>query len=308
MDTVLNSNRILFFDGYDVIEEYEKEEKDTMMWIKEDDLFRPTNKIELKNTLEPGLYSIGYSRDLGYYCTKMEIKSDELFIFSNTIIDSLLKEIETFWNREQIYKDKHLVHKRGILLQGLPGTGKTSIVSIIMSQIVKSGGVVFKIEDANALPTAIKFISNHFRKIQPDTPIITIIEELDTFLEVKNELLDFLDGKTHIDHHLVLATTNNSSAIPNTFLRPSRIDLIVQVDLPDEITREEYFKYKNVPEEDVQKLVNGSSGCSLADLKELYICVYVLGYDIPSAINKVTAPRVKTNYLTDQRQQNKLGF
>ena len=36
---------------------------------------------------------------------------------------------------------------------------------------------------------------------------------------------------------------------------------------------------------------------SLADLKEIYICVFLLDYSIEEAINKISDPYIKQNYL-----------
>ena len=174
----------------------------------------------------------------------------------------------------KIYNEKNLIHKRGILLEGYPGTGKTSIISLISNEIINKGGVVFKVSSPRNLLIYINFIQNYFRKIESDTPVITIIEDVDKYEGVEAELLDFLDGKSQINHHVVIATSNNTEQVSNTLLRPSRLDLCIEIPLPNKLTREEYFINKNVPNDLLNDLVKATDGMSLADLKEIFVKVY----------------------------------
>ena len=170
------------------------------------------------------------------------------------------------------------------------------------------GGVVFKIYGIKNLSQYVDFVKYGFRKIQPDTPVITILEDIDQYQDVETQLLDFLDGQFHLNHHVVIATSNNTEDIPDTFLRPSRLDLKIEVDYPSEQTRREYFKFKQVPDDDLENLVTKTSLCSLADLKEVYICVYLLDYTIDEAVNQVLTPTEKKNYLQRKYTKSKIGL
>lgn len=309
MASILNNSQgqiIVLSD--DPIDDDERKEEKISVWLKDKDIIKPSTNISLLQKIEPGIYTVDFSRDHGIYCKKMDIKSDELFVFSDSISEKLLKEINTFWEKSERYKQNNLVHKRGILLEGFPGTGKSSIISILCKEIISKGGVVFKINGIRNLDTYFEFIRYGFRKIQPETPVVTILEDLDQYEEVESELLDFLDGKTHLDHHVVIATTNNTELIPDTYLRPSRIDLKIEVPLPSEQTRREYFKFKNTPEDDIENLVKQSEDFSLADLKELYVCIYLLDYTVEEAVGKITAPKEKKNYLNSSTSGSKLGL
>lgn len=309
MASILNNSQgqiIVLSD--DPIDDDERKEEKISVWLKDKDIIKPSTNISLLQKIEPGIYTVDFSRDHGIYCKKMDIKSDELFVFSDSISEKLLKEINTFWEKSERYKQNNLVHKRGILLEGFPGTGKSSIISILCKEIISKGGVVFKINGVRNLDTYFEFIRYGFRKIQPETPVVTILEDLDQYEEIESELLDFLDGKTHLDHHVVIATTNNTELIPDTYLRPSRIDLKIEVPLPSEQTRREYFKFKNTPEDEIENLVKQSEDFSLADLKELYVCIYLLDYTVEEAVGKITAPKEKKNYLNSSTSGSKLGL
>lgn len=309
MASILNNSQgqiIVLSD--DPIDDDERKEEKISVWLKDKDIIKPSTNISLLQKIEPGIYTVDFSRDHGIYCKKMDIKSDELFVFSDSISEKLLKEINTFWEKSERYKQNNLVHKRGILLEGFPGTGKSSIISILCKEIISKGGVVFKINGIRNLDTYFEFIRYGFREIQPETPVVTILEDLDQYEEVESELLDFLDGKTHLDHHVVIATTNNTELIPDTYLRPSRIDLKIEVPLPSEQTRREYFRFKNTPENEIENLVKQSEDFSLADLKELYVCIYLLDYTVEEAVGKITAPKEKKNYLNSSTSGSKLGL
>lgn len=283
-------------------------DEEVSLWVKEKDIIRPSTNITLLNKIDPGIYTVNCSRELGLYCKKIEPESDELFTFSDSITENLLNEINTFWNKKDLYKENKLMHKRGILLEGYPGTGKSSIISILSSEIIKRGGVVFNVNGMRNLDDYIEFVLTSFRKIQPDTPIITILEDLDQYGQAESELLDFLDGKTHIDHHIIIGTTNDTCNIPDTFLRPSRIDLKIEIPMPTEKTRREYFKFKGVKETELDTLVSLSKNYSLADLKELYICIYFLGYSKEDASLKISSPRIKKSYKDSPMNNIKIGL
>jgi len=278
------------------------------IWIKEKDIVRASTNVTMSNKLEPGVYIAEYNRDVGYFCQKLEYESDNLFMFSDSITDELFEEIETFWSKKDLFEEHKLIHKRGILLEGFPGTGKSSIITQLSNQVIAKGGIVFKVQGIRNLETYINFIRFGLRKIQSDTPLITIIEDIDQYGEVEAELLDFLDGKSSFTHHVVIATSNNTENIPDTFLRPSRFDIKIEIPFPTIQTRREYFEFKKVPEELIPELVKESEDCSLADLKEIYTCIFLLGYSMVEAITQVKEPRTKKNYLAKSARHKKMGI
>lgn len=308
MASILNPQLFLLEDLFEEAEAPETPPAKVSVWMQDKDIVKASTNVTILKSINPGIYTVEFDKNIGLFCRSLDVKSDELFLFSDSITQKLLEEINLFWSKADLYKENNLIHKRGILLEGFPGTGKSSLISILSTNIIKQGGVVFKVGGYRNLEDYISFIRNSFRKIQPDTPIITILEDLDQYEDAEEELLDFLDGKTHINHHVVIATTNNTEVIPDTFLRPSRIDLKIEIPLPCDQTRREYFRYKEVPEKDLEELVSRSDQLSLADLKELYICIYLLDYTIEDAVLKINSPREKKNYLSFPKNKSRMGF
>lgn len=301
-------------DNFYILEELEepiplnKNNKQSSLWVVDQEVIRPSTNIVIQEKLKPGMYIVDVNRDHGVHCKKIEACLDKLFIFSNSIIVDLIKEINLFWTKASLYKENNLIHKRGILLEGYPGTGKTSIISLLSKEIINKGGIVFKITSPKNLFYHITFLKDFFRKIEPDTPVITIIEDIDDYQDYSIDLLDFLDGKTQIEHHVVIATTNNTEDIDDTFLRPSRLDLRIEVELPNSKIREEYFRFKSVPENMIENLVASSNNFSIADLKELYICIFLLGYEINKAIEKISITKEKKNYSEVNNRNFKISI
>ena len=303
MDSILE--RVLLIGEIDTQDDIEEK---ISLWVTDKDRIIPSTNIVLSTKLEPGVYEVDFSKDQGYFCKKINPVTDELFVFSNSLTQNLLKEIDLFWSKKELYKEKNYLHKRGIFLEGYPGTGKTSLLTQISNGVIEAGGVVFVVQDFKNLSDYVEFMLEAFRKIQPDTPVITIIEDIDKYLDVESDLLDFLDGKTNLNHHIVIATSNNTEELPNTLLRASRFDIKIEIPLPTEETRAEYFKFKGVEDDVIETLVKKTNGLSLADLKEIYICIYFLDYTIEDAILKVKSPRERKNYAFKSGRTSKIGF
>lgn len=301
MDSILTNELFFMFEEEDDVT-YDK----TSLWVAEGDIIRPSTSISILQKLQPGVYKVEVNRDYGVYCKKVKITSDELFLFPNSIIPSLVEEINLFWEKAEAYKKDKLVHKRGILLSGYPGGGKTSAISLFCDEVIKRKGIAFLITDPDNLSLYTNFIKNSFRQIEPDTPIISIIEDLDNYVHDKT-LLDFLDGKAQIEHHVIITTTNNTNNIPDAFLRPSRIDLKYELELPNVSIRKEYFLKKNVTEERATEISEKTEDFTLADLKEVYIAVFLLNYTLEDALKKIKFSEIKKDFSSKRLKNNKLG-
>ena len=185
MDSVLNtlnaSGQATYFT-FSEEPEFDQEEK-VSLWTIEGDIIRPPTSLKIRKKFPPGVFKVDISREIGYYCSKINVSSDGLYKFDDEIINDTLIEINKFWDKAEDYKAKKVLHKRGILFYGGPGCGKSSIISLLCSEVIKRNGVIFVVSSVSNLSIYTNFLKHNFRVIEPDTPIITIIEDLDKYTD-----------------------------------------------------------------------------------------------------------------------------
>lgn len=267
----------------------------------------------IKKTLKPGLFTVFQDSSGACHTKEHNIETEELYFLPNTMAKEIVSEISEFWSKKDLFKSYNMTHKRGLLLFGPPGTGKTSITYLIANMLVeKNEGYVFFIRDREELYIYLNFIHMQLRKIHPDTPVITIIEDIDKYIDGSNTetcLLRFLDGDESFDHHVVIGTTNRPDHLNDLVLRPSRFDWHILIDKPSKETREAYLTWKKLPEDEIVKWSEASDGLSLAELKELFVAVMLLDNDFQQAIDKLKdQSKAIVNTTFKSKPKNTLGF
>ena len=122
--------------------------------------------------------------------------------------------------------------KRGILLAGPYGTGKSLLARGIAKVGTENGWTFIYIKDAGELPRAIKFAAMY-------QPAVIFAEDVDRHMaggrtEAMDEILNTLDGidSKHMELMVVL-TTNHLDQINSAMLRPGRLDVILNITTPD---------------------------------------------------------------------------
>jgi SpoVK/Ycf46/Vps4 family AAA+-type ATPase len=243
-----------------------------------------------------GIYEIDNDNS-GWFLSKVKFPSDTLLRLPGMPIEFILNQIDTFWKREELFKQTGLLHKRGILMYGPAGCGKTSIIRLLCDDIVQRGGIVIMVTNCRLAETALGGI----RQIETRRPILTIIEDIETFMGPSDEsssaraLLALLDGETQVDHIVHLATTNKPEQLEDRIVkRPGRFDLVVGLNHPVEDARKAYLYNllkDHVTPEELQDMVDETEGLGLAHLRELVVANYCLGLD-----RKETLARLKTNF------------
>lgn len=275
-------------------------EEDYSMWFQEGNEYIPSTNLKTVEKIPSGAYKIICKRD-EWRVMPVSINNDELYSFSNDITSKMLDEVQLFWDKKHIYEEHKLTHKRGVLLFGPAGSGKSSIISMLTEQIIKNDGLVFIATSASEFISLAECLNPIVRKIEKDRPVITIIEDVDQIITAMNgdsQLLDFLDGKTSINHHLVILTSNNTTDLSAALLRPSRIDMCVEIAGPSEEVRLLYFQKKGITDEELLKeYVDKTEGFSFAELKEVFIGTQILGKEIDNVIEQIENPFEYKDYL-----------
>jgi hypothetical protein len=249
------------------------------------------------NELTPGFYEIQQT-DQGLYFEKIPVRTEGLIEFPQTNSGRVLDEIKNFWDREELFKEYQLSYKRGIMLWGPPGSGKSCTVQLMCKDVIDRGGIVVKF----CHPSIFMQATRYLRQIQPNTPIVVLMEDIDSIIHYYSEssVLNILDGVDRIEKVVFLATTNYPGVLgPRIINRPSRFDKRFKIDHPDEESREIYLTHligeKKIEELriDVNQWVEDTEGFSLAHLKELFVVTVILGDEYEEAIETLRSMKEK---------------
>lgn len=155
------------------------------------------------------------------------------------VSNNLMNDINNFLkpSTKEFYEEMGISYKRIFMLEGPPGSGKTSLITSIASELD------YDISFLNFTPsmddhTLIKAI----KKIKDDS--ILVIEDIDClFVNRKNTsdknkkhrisfsgLLNSLDGVCKKNNLIIFMTTNHIDLLDEALIRPGRIDYIITFD------------------------------------------------------------------------------
>lgn len=287
---------------------FESDAPEVNEWVYMDGIYIPSLNSKRCKKLPPGFYSVGFDKGQ-YFAIPEDLQLDEVYKLPNDSCDKIHKEIDLFWNKADLYAEHNFTHKRGILLTGLPGTGKTSMINILSKQVIENGGLVFHVSNANELSMLVALVNDYLRQFEPDTPIIVIIEDIDNIVN-QNEplLLSFLDGENQMNHVVVIGTSNRRHVLNDLLLRPSRFDWVVEIELPDYDTRNFYFKKKGIAEDQLDKYAKQTEGLSMAHLKEVFISTVLLGYTLEETIDKIQDISDNIKVFAGEKKVKKVGY
>lgn len=254
----------------------------------------------------PGFYNGGYDQPAGFYLQKTPIEIDNLLRLPDSACDSVVAEVQNFWSKEEKFKLHKVKFKRGILLHGPPGGGKSCTVQLAIADIIKRGGIAINFTE----PGLFINIYRVFREIEPVTPVVVILEDLDSIIEEHSEssVLNILDGAESVSHALYMATTNYPEKLGGRIVnRPSRFDRRYKIGFPTDASRRVYLEHLSggKVEIDLDKWVKDSIGMGLAHLKELFVATVVLEKPYNETLKALKAMREK---VSSESEGGKLGF
>jgi SpoVK/Ycf46/Vps4 family AAA+-type ATPase len=216
-----------------------------------------------------------------------DLQVDDLIDFADSLPAKILNEIESFWDLGDIFQKHGYLHRRGYLLYGPQGSGKSSVVHQVVHRIIKGGHVAVFCEHPGFLTRAMEV----FRKIEPDRPVICLFEDIDAIIEIHgdSELLQWLDGSHQINKVINIATTNYPERLDRRIVsRPRRFDRIIKIESPTASIREAYFRRK-LPDlatnGQLENWVRLTDSLSFAALAELVISVACLGNKLEDTID-----------------------
>lgn len=237
-----------------------------------------------------------FSRGYREYCGTLCRTDQMIFVYDghdlpipalawdDIVLPEALKEdikgsIEGFLNGEALYRRLSIPYKRGLLLAGPPGNGKTLLLKIVSSEYRSWKFIYFHASSSSDNGD----IDGVFRKAREMAPSIVCFEDIDSLFRTNITLSHFLnklDGFEDRSGTLILATTNHPEDIdPALTSRPSRFDRVWVLGNPDLDARRLFIgRYFNGSCQGnlLDQVAQATEGFSNAYLKELYISASIL--------------------------------
>ncbi len=203
-------------------------------------------------------------------------------VLNQEIIAEIEENIVDFFKNGEAYIQNGLPRKRGIILYGQPGTGKTLLGKILSS--VVDCTLIWVTPSKISLPIE---VSHLFQMARELSPTIIFMEDLDFYassrsdygggnVRILGEILNQMDGFEENGDVVVIATTNDIGSIePAPKDRPSRFDRVLELKPPDLGGRKKLLK-RPLPNRDgldetLEKVAQKIDGFNGAQIQELVI-------------------------------------
>lgn len=219
--------------------------------------------------------------------------NEEMLVYSADVQASIETNLFTPITRVQDCLANGVPVKRGVLLGGTYGTGKTLAAKVASKLAVQSGVTYIYVPRADELADAIEFAKQY------QSPAAVIFcEDIDRVMAgernvAMDDILNIIDGiDTKSANIVVVLTTNDLNAINPAMLRPGRLDAVIEVTAPDAKA--------------VEKLLRVYGGAAIATTTDLTEAGKALDGAIPAVISEVVK-RAKLAQLRLQKPGEKVA-
>lgn len=169
--------------------------------------------------------------DRGHWepATKRRKKTLDSVILPSGVSHKLMGDINEFINSKTWYNNMSIPWRRGYLLSGPPGCGKSSVITAIASEINFEIFVVnLSIIEEDDLAALLGDVREN---------AILLFEDIDCVFEKRegkegismSTILNCLDGLTSTEGRIVFMTTNHPEKLDPALVRPGRIDVHIEL-------------------------------------------------------------------------------
>jgi len=251
-----------------------------------------------------------------------------------------LKEIIDFLKHPSRYSRLGGQIPKGVLLEGLPGTGKTLLAKAIAGEasvpFFSMGGSDFVEMFAGLGASRVRKL---FEEAKKQAPCIIFIDEIDAIggkrsadyrngsnderEQTLNALLVEMDGFETSETIIVVAATNRSDILDSALLRPGRFDRRITLNLPDIRGRLKILKVHTVgtaisPTVDLTTIARSTPGFTGAEIANLVNEAALLAArkgkqhieqaDFEDAQDKISMGLERKNLVIDQRARRLTAY
>ena len=225
-------------------------------------------------------------RPFGYPRKKRPIES---VVLSGSISEHILRDIRDFTSNSKWYSDRGIPYRRGYLLHGPPGCGKSSYITALAGTMDYSI-CVMNLSERGMTDDRLQYLL----ATAPEHSII-LLEDIDAAFVSREDteqmakayqgmgrltlsgVLNALDGVASAEARIIVMTTNYKERLDPALIRPGRVDMKVRIDYctPEQIYKMFARFYPDETHESVQKFVDRVVGCekntSAAQIQGLFL-------------------------------------
>jgi AAA+ superfamily predicted ATPase len=236
-------------------------------------------------------------------------------------VRSMLKDdFESFFERQDWFRENKLPFRRGYLLHGPPGNGKSTAVRAMMTSrgLTAYAMRLFdsQVDDSD--------LDRLFELAVKNRPSMILLEDLDRAFPRTGEsksrislqqLLNNLDGVGTGEGVVVVATANEPTILdPAILRRPGRFDRVIHFPNPSTELRQRYLQQLNpsLPARHLKLSVEDSEGFSFAQLREVHVIAGQRAFERKGEIGEgdllLAIHALRQSNLTASRNVTAAGF
>ncbi|KAI7209833.1 P-loop containing nucleoside triphosphate hydrolase protein [Hortaea werneckii] len=205
-------------------------------------------------------------------------------ILDPSMKETLVNDVHGFFDSRAVYEEYSVPWKRGIIMHGTPGCGKTISIKALMNSLQAKNVASLYVKSFDCCNGAQYSIRSIFAMARRMAPCLLVFEDLDSLVkdESRSYFLNEVDGLEDNNGILMIGSTNHLERLDaGISKRPSRFDRKYHYKLPGFQERTLYAQYwqrklektKNIEfHDDICELVSSlTEGFSFAYMKELFV-------------------------------------